>query len=235
MILHRKSLLPPHPSLRKMWSFYESSTVSTYTQSESGWHLISHNHCRLYSIEQRLIAFMTIKRFGCSVYPRTGFIQIEGVYFRIKFLEHRILETISKLLSTTEARLRFQSFDFRRDRIEFVSLVIAKFRWCKLPISTVLVRLLSLSSNTRHMFLIGGAVYSWAAFIRTCSFSSTCSAYLWAALHREKTAYGHLLYKERRFALITELSALLFSKNSEHTHQSCDEGRQEEWADGSKI
>ena len=71
---------------------------------------------------------MTIKRFGCSVYPRTGFIQIEGVYFRIKFLEHRILETISKLLSTTEARLRFQSFDFRRDRIEFVSLVIAKFR-----------------------------------------------------------------------------------------------------------
>ena len=62
------------------------------------------------------------------------------------------------------------------------------------------------------MFLIGSAVYSWAAFIRTCSFSSTCSAYLWAALHRAKTAYGHLLYKERRFSLITELSALLFSK-----------------------
>ena len=78
------------------------------------------------------------------------------------------------------------------------------------------------------MFLIGSAVHSWAAFIRTCSFSSTCSAYLWAALHRAKTAYGHLLYKERRFNLINELSALLFSKNSEHTHQSCDEGRQEE-------
>lgn len=88
--------------------------------------------------------------------------------------------------------------------------------------------LLSLPSNKRYMFLIGSAVYSWAAFIRTCSFSSTCIAYLWAALHRAKTAYGHLLYKERRFSLITELSALLFSKNSEHTHQSCDEGRQEE-------
>lgn len=75
------------------------------------------------------------------------------------------------------------------------------------------------------MFLIGSAVYSWAAFIRTCSFSSTCIAYLWAALHRAKTAYGHLLYKERRFTLI---SALLFSKNFEHTYQSCDEGRQEE-------
>ena len=53
---------------------------------------------------------------------------------------------------------------------------------------------------------------AWAAFIRTCSFSSTCSAYLWAASYRAKTAYGHLLYKERRFSLITELSALLFSK-----------------------
>lgn len=72
--------------------------------------------------------------------------------------------------------------------------------------------LLSLPSNKRYMFLIGSAVYSWAAFIRTCSFSSTCIAYLWAALHRAKTAYGHLLYKERRFSLITELSALLFSK-----------------------
>ena len=62
------------------------------------------------------------------------------------------------------------------------------------------------------MFLIGSAVYSWAAFIRICSFSSTCITYLRAALHRAKTAYGHLLYKERRFSLITELSALLFSK-----------------------
>ena len=94
----------------------------------------------------------------------------------------------------------------------------------QITVSTVLVRLLSLSSNKRYMFWLEAP----HILRRTCSFSSTCSAYLWAVLHRAKTAYGHLLYKERRFSLITELSALLFSKNSEHTHQSCDESRQEE-------